>query len=193
MREYFQALLLGLLSLAVVFFSSYNALAVAVDGGSVEVGTVTEASSEENSNKPEPGQSDVGNEVPQGSEADEGSETTEGDKVDDASKDNDQGTGDVNSIPDKETEDSPVSENENSDGQGDGQQDEDTFGKELPEDNPYLDSGVPPDQPTMEENISAIRRDLDVLLYGVLPLSIIILVFYLGCRWFKHTFIDSAL
>lgn len=57
-----------------------------------------------------------------------------------------------------------------------------------------LDSGLPPDVPSsLEKDVSAIRRDLDLILYQLTPLGIICFLFVWFCKWFKHTFLDSIL
>ena len=57
-----------------------------------------------------------------------------------------------------------------------------------------LDSGLPPDVPSsLEKDVSAIRRDLDLILYQLTPLGIICFLFVWFCKWFKRTFVDSIL
>ena len=49
-----------------------------------------------------------------------------------------------------------------------------------------LDSGLPPDVPSsLEKDVSAIRRDLDLILYQLTPLGIICFLFVWFCKWFK--------
>lgn len=91
---------------------------------------------------------------------------------------------------------------DSSDGQSEAE-DYDHFGEELPPDEEevqildsgkVLDSGFPPDYPTsLEQDVSAIRRDLDLILYQLTPLGIICFLFVWFCKWFKRTFVDSIL
>lgn len=79
----------------------------------------------------------------------------------------------------------------------------DHFGEELPPDEEevqlldsgkVLDSGLPPDVPSsLEKDVSAIRRNLDLILYQLTPLGIICFLFVWFCKWFKRTFVDSIL
>ena len=56
----------------------------------------------------------------------------------------------------------------------------------------YQDSGIPPID-SFREDVSAIRQDLDILLYFVIPASAAVLFVYLLCKWFCRTFVDSVL
>lgn len=47
--------------------------------------------------------------------------------------------------------------------------------------------------PTLEENIAALRKNSDIWLNFIFPLILAILVIVIFCRWFYHTFIESAL
>lgn len=89
-----------------------------------------------------------------------------------------------------------------SDGQSEAEE-YDHFGEELPPDEEeaqlldsgrVLDSGLPPDVPSsLEKDVSAIRRNLDLILYQLTPLGIICFLFVWFCKWFKRTFVDSIL
>lgn len=43
------------------------------------------------------------------------------------------------------------------------------------------------------DNLAAVRKDLDFLLYVVIPISAAVLVIYKFCIWFYRTFVESAL
>ena len=68
----------------------------------------------------------------------------------------------------------------------------------------YQDSGVEiadPEGPGGSEEppgdllaeVVLIRRDMDIFLYFVIPVSAAVLFVYLFCRWFCSTFVDSVL
>lgn len=66
----------------------------------------------------------------------------------------------------------------------------------------YKDSGplpgdfgdVPPElTASLAADISAIRQDIDIFLYFVIPCSVAVLIVYLLCKWFCRTFVDSVL
>ena len=63
------------------------------------------------------------------------------------------------------------------------------------EDTSYHDSGILPGYPggSFPEDVAAIRRDLEILLYFVVPASAALLFVYLLGRWFYSTFISSVL
>jgi len=46
---------------------------------------------------------------------------------------------------------------------------------------------------SLADNILAIRQDMDILLYFVIPCSVAVLIIYLLCKWFCRTFVDSVL
>ena len=56
-------------------------------------------------------------------------------------------------------------------------------------------SGILPGYPggSFPEDVAAIRRDLEILLYFVVPASAALLFVYLLGRWFYSTFISSVL
>ena len=71
-------------------------------------------------------------------------------------------------------------------------------------DNPYQDSGFVAEDPEgpggSEEppgdlltEVAGIRRDMDIFLYFVIPVSVAVLFVYLLCKWFCGTFVDSVL
>lgn len=43
------------------------------------------------------------------------------------------------------------------------------------------------------DNLAAVRKDLDFLLYVVIPVSAAVLIIYKFCIWFYRTFVESAL
>lgn len=43
------------------------------------------------------------------------------------------------------------------------------------------------------DNLAAVRKDLDFLLYVVIPVSAAVLIIYKFCIWFYHTFVGSVL
>ena len=43
------------------------------------------------------------------------------------------------------------------------------------------------------DNLAAVRKDLDFLLYAVIPISAAVLIIYKFCIWFYRTFVESAL
>lgn len=43
------------------------------------------------------------------------------------------------------------------------------------------------------DNLAAIRKDLDILLHVVIPISAAVLIIYKFCIWFYRTFVESAL
>ena len=65
----------------------------------------------------------------------------------------------------------------------------------LEKDTSYHDSGILPGYPggSFPEDVAAIRRDLEILLYFVVPASAAILFVYLLGRWFYSTFVASVL
>ncbi len=68
---------------------------------------------------------------------------------------------------------------------------------------PYQDSGVVAEEsegpggseepPGLLAEVAGIRRDMDIILYVVIPVSAAVLFVYLLCKWFCSTFVDSVL
>ncbi len=183
MREYFMSLLLGLIILAIFVIFSQGILVAAISSD-IE-NTVELNNGADNLDNDSMGSS-IGNEIfIIGNDANRRSEMTEEDVVDDAGENMDHDIDGIENSDNQKVENNIIQDSGDQDAIQDAIDDE--FGQVI-EEFPIIDSGYP--SIPLERDIYAIRHHLDTLFYGILPLSICLLVGFLILYWFYKTFID---